>query len=131
MPLLTELQKAIEVSWAADTAFVADKWSIENPARGQCVATALVVQYYFGGELQKLATVFEGRPETHYRNIMSDGSVIDLTRSQYPAAQELIPAEVNLKGAASIREKRLRDPVTKQKYQLLQDRVASALVNSY
>ena len=127
MPILAQLTEAIEASWAADTTFDASEWSPENPARGQCVATSLVVQHFLGGELQKLTTIFEGQPETHYRNVFTDGTVVDLTCRQYPADQPLTPAIVDLKSFPSIREKRLNELVTKRKYELLLARVIKGL----
>jgi hypothetical protein len=48
-------------------------WKKENPAYGQCVPTALLVQYYFGGDIHKY--------KDHYFNVIN-GEVIDLSKSQ-------------------------------------------------
>lgn len=127
-PTFLQLTQALETSWASSPAFDASEWSPENPARGQCVLTALVVQHFLGGDLQKLTTAFEGILETHYRNIMPDGSVVDLTRQQYPRTQALTPATVDLKGFSFIREKRLAESVARRKYELLLGCVKSVLI---
>ena len=55
--------------------------------------TALIVQDCLGGTLERLATDYQGKQETHYRNII-DGTTIDLTRNQYPEDQVFTPAPV-------------------------------------
>ena len=124
-----QLQTAIEKSWIRETSNVPDEWSEEWSSRGQCVPTALVVQDYLGGELQKLVTVFGGREESHYRNILPDGSVFDASRSQYPDNQDLQIAEVELNGFSSIRDKRLSEENTLHRYQLLKRLVERQLSN--
>lgn len=125
---LAELQLAVEASWAADTSSVPDEWSPENPARGNCVPTALVVQLFLGGGLEKLQTEYRGKMEAHYRNFATYEGNLDLTRQQYPPSQEFAVTPVDLKGYASIREKRLHDPDTRRRYNILLGRVTSYLV---
>jgi hypothetical protein len=50
---LAEIEQVIRSSWPADTCDPVDRdnRSPENPSRGQCAATALVVQDVLGGEL--------------------------------------------------------------------------------
>lgn len=62
-------------SWSAKTSGVAD-----NPARGQCNVTALVVNDLFGGDILK-TPLPEG---DHFYNRI-DGQRIDLTDSQFDA----------------------------------------------
>lgn len=123
-----QLQIALERSWAGETSSVPDEWSEARANRGQCVPTALVVQDYLGGELQRLATVFNGKEESHYRNILPDGSIFDASRSQYPAHQVLEVTEVALNGFNSIRDKRLSEQNTLQRYQLLKGLVERQLL---
>lgn len=52
------------------------KWSKSNPTYGQCVPTALLVQYYFGGE------IYKHNLEQHYFNLIN-GEVVDLTKEQF------------------------------------------------
>jgi hypothetical protein len=82
--------KTIQEAWSADTS-MADDWTPENPAKGQCAVTALVVQDLLGGKL--LRAVVEG--ESHYFNQLPDGSWLDLTWSQFPegAGIDALPQE--------------------------------------
>ncbi len=122
-----QLQVAIEHSWTQETSSTPSGWSEANASRGQCVPTALVAQDFLGGDLQKLTTVFNGHEESHYRNVLDDGSVFDATRSQYPEDQELQIADVILGGFSSIRDKRLSEPATRRRYELLKARVEQNL----
>ena len=56
------------------------KYAAENPARGQCGVTALVVQDVFGGEILKTQTA----GGTHFYNRIG-GERHDLTLSQFDA----------------------------------------------
>ncbi len=62
--------------WSLDTG---SKWSAENPARGQCSVTALVINDVFGGEIRKT----KAGDEWHYYNYIDDERV-DFTSSQFP-----------------------------------------------
>lgn len=127
MTTLLQLKSALAASWAADTSFVAEEWSLQNPARGQCVVTALVVQTYLGGDLLKFNAVFQGKPETHYINLLPDGTTVDLTGGQYPAGTPLTPSQINLHGYATVRDKMMHEPETVRKYELLLARVQERL----
>lgn len=122
-----ELVAALHASWAADTAFDASDWSPDNPARGHCVVSALVVQDYLGGDLQRYEVEGEVR-ETHYVNMLNHGAILDATGSQYDGLKvHLTPTATDLKGFASIREKRLADESTRRRYEMLKTRVQSVL----
>lgn len=127
MYTLDQLRPAIETSWSGETAYPGSGWTPATPARAQCVVTALVVQHYLGEELQKLDTVFQGKPESHYRNILPDGTITDFSRAQYPADQSLHIGTVNLHGFKNAREKMLHEPDTKSRYELLLSRVDAVL----
>ena len=92
------LLTAFEQCWTSETSSVPSEWSEEEASRGQCVPTALVAQDYLGADLQKLTTVFNGREESHYRNVLDDGTIFDASRSQYPRDQDLHIVEVTLSG---------------------------------
>ena len=124
-----QLQIALEKSWKRETSSVPKEWDKARASRGQCVPTALVAQDYLGGELQRLATVFNGQEESHYRNILPDGSIFDASRSQYPNNQDLQVTEVVLNGFSSIRDKRLNERDTLLRYQLLKGLVERQLSN--
>lgn len=118
------LTTAIQQSWSHDTTSTPDEWDAETkPSRGQCVPTALVVQDYLGGSLERLATEYNGARETHYRNIAEDGSITDLTRDQYPAEQDFVPAPVE----GDVRDYVLSNENTRRRYQLLSATVAKLL----
>lgn len=121
------LEKALRHSWTGDTSSVPNEWSEKNASRGQCVPTALVAQDYLGGDLQKLVTIFEGTEESHYRNLLDDGSIFDASCSQYPADQVLAQTAVALNGFSSVREKRLSEPDVVRRYELLKTRVRQEL----
>lgn len=126
-PSIENLVKALQNSWSADTCFGMSEWSISNPAHGQCVASSLVVQKYLGGDLQRYRVTGGGIQETHYCNILSDGSLLDATASQYKQPMIFKVEPVGLKGFASIREKRLAEDETRSRYELLLSRVEQQL----
>ncbi len=61
--------------WSLDTS---SKWTAENPARGQCSVTALVVNDIFSGEIMKTMV----GDEWHYYNVI-DNERVDFTSSQF------------------------------------------------
>lgn len=75
------------------------RWSDDNPARGQCGVTALVIQEQFGGDILK--TNVDG--EWHFYNVV-DGIKYDLTIDQFykppsyidiPSNREEAPTDTN------------------------------------
>lgn len=44
------IYEALIKSWSIETS---SKWTSENPAKGQCGVTALVVQDIYGGKIKK------------------------------------------------------------------------------
>jgi len=63
--------------WSTETS---GHWLPENPARGQCNVTSLVMQDLFGGEILKT----EAPGGWHFYNCI-DGKRYDLTASQFTA----------------------------------------------
>jgi hypothetical protein len=87
---LEELEAAIRNAWAADTSADPDRWSSDDPAHGQCDATARVVRDLLGGEILIANVVLDGRRlERHAWNRLPSGLTIDLTREQYHGAERL------------------------------------------
>jgi hypothetical protein len=80
----------------------------------------LVVQDALGGSL--LRTRVDGR--SHYFNRLADGSVVDLTIEQFGPGSVAEPSEARERAYV------LSFPDTEHRYQLLRDRVLSALVAS-
>ncbi len=50
MRTLSEIEAAIRAGWSLETAEEDDGWTPDNPSRGQCDVTTLVVHDIFGGE---------------------------------------------------------------------------------
>src|SRR3954453_2264275 len=69
------LYEVLRRCWSAETG---DKWLAENPARGQCSVTALVIQDILGGEILKA----DGDGAWHFYNRIA-GRRWDLTMSQF------------------------------------------------
>jgi hypothetical protein len=86
-----DIEALIRSSWSDRSCDPVDlpEWSPENPARGQCAVTALVVQDLLGGELL-LAEVHNAdgsRQGVHYWNRFADGVEVDLTRGQFTRSE--------------------------------------------
>ena len=84
------------------------KWTKENPAYGQCVPTALLVQHYFGGDIHKY--------KDHYFNVI-DGEVVDLTASQL--TEEFDYSQGKLKQPA------LNQSKTQERFEILKEKVVN------
>jgi hypothetical protein len=123
--------QALRASWQNDTCFDATMWSTDNPARGQCVSSSLVMQDYVGGDLRRYDVVLpDGSHEKHYCNILPNDTEEDMTREQYKFPVTLRIDPVDLKRFNSVRQKRLAEPVTRAKYERLRDRVAEYLATN-
>lgn len=101
------LHERLSRSWSVETG---RHWLADNPARGQCGVTALVVQDLLGGEILKTAV----NGAWHFYNRI-DGARVDFTMDQFagPIAWDDAP---------SGREEALADTSAEQ-YRLLGDRV--------
>ena len=84
---LTEIEVAIRSSWSRETCDPVDTadWSTQNPARGQCAVTALMLHDLLGGEIviADVSTADGSRQGVHYWNRLAGGEEIDLTREQF------------------------------------------------
>ncbi|HYZ17960.1 MAG TPA: hypothetical protein VE615_00315 [Gaiellaceae bacterium] len=84
MHTLSQIEDAIRASWSLDTAEADDAWTPDNPARGQCDITSLVVHDIFGGEILAAGVFRDGdRVESHMWNRLPGGMELDLTRDQF------------------------------------------------
>lgn len=129
-PTLQQLTTALRKSWTAETGYAkAGAWNSKNPARGQCVTSSLIVQDYFGGDIIRYAVSGDGLDETHYFNVLDDGTVIDTTRSQYKqqVSMEEKPIDLAKNGFTSVRERCLADDETRHRYTLLKKNVEAIL----
>jgi hypothetical protein len=109
---LQETEAAIRAAWGRETSDDPDEWSAENPARGQCAVTALLVRELLGGEILVANVLREGRRvERHAWNRLPSGLTLDLTREQFvrgerfgePAAEEPMLTQRNPQRFATLR----------------------------
>ncbi|WP_433575607.1 YunG family protein [Nocardia brasiliensis] len=123
---LTVLEEAFEAVWSADTS-ASVTWESSNLAKGQCAVTACVVQDYLGGDiLHTTATLPSGELVSHYFNIVDD-SAVDFTSKQFPNGTSFSTPSSKTKGFPSTRDYCLSYDSTRQRYDLLSNRVAAYL----
>jgi hypothetical protein len=122
---LSVVEQAIRASWSPESCDPVDlaDWSPENPARGQCGVTALVLQDLLGGELLigEVRHADGSRQGVHYWNRLEDGDELDLTREQFADGEVVQPPRpvarpADLSGARTFAQ-----------YRALADRVDAAL----
>ena len=126
-PTLPEIAAAVRGAWSVDTCDPVDvnEWSPENPARGQCGVTTLVLHDLLGGELLVAEVHYAdgSRQGYHYWNRLPDGVEIDLTVEQFASAGTVQEPQVVVR--ASELPKRCVE-----QYLLLRHRVNAALAVS-
>ena len=117
------VERAIRGAWCAETSFIratAPPWHPDNPARGQCGTTSLVVQDLLGGDLLVADVTDNGEPDgVHYWNRFGTLD-IDLTREQFGATHEIGAPKVVTRPPDGPRK-------GVQQYELLRSKVFSAL----
>ncbi len=127
--LLGILKEAFKNSWMRETAVDPLAWSPENPAWGQCVVTALIVQDCFGGKLLRafFDVTVNGQTQnvSHYWNQLPDGREIDFTGEQF--LKEGIVHSTIPPGKEKTREYVLSYPDTVTRYKLLEKKVREYL----
>jgi len=80
----------VRESWTLDTSDDPHEWAPENPPRGQCDITSLVVHDFVGGDLLAADVYRNGeRVEAHMWNRLPSGIEIDLTRDQFRGGEEV------------------------------------------
>ncbi|HEY5318492.1 MAG TPA: hypothetical protein VIJ20_10955 [Solirubrobacteraceae bacterium] len=88
---LAQIDELVRSCWSLETCDPADAadWSPEEPSRGQCGVTALVLQDLLGGELLLAEVRREdgSRQGLHYWNRLGGGVEIDLTRDQFSCGE--------------------------------------------
>jgi hypothetical protein len=127
---LQKVTEALSQSWSYDTSSCKSEWSTDNPARGQCAVTALVIQDYFSGEIIKYSVVLPQGTEGHFCNFLPNGNEYDATKIQYSTTTaEFAPKEVDLRQFANVREKLLADDDTRRRYEILKSKVTQKLNN--
>jgi hypothetical protein len=95
---LNEVEAAVRASWSLETCDDADlaDWSEQNPSRGQCGATALVLNDLLSGDLLVAEVHYPdgSRQGYHWWNRLPDGTEIDWSREQFSATETVQPAQV-------------------------------------
>ncbi|NGQ96020.1 hypothetical protein G3578_12715 [Brevibacillus sp. SYP-B805] len=112
-PTRERLQEVLYQAWSLSSSSL---WTEENPARGQCGVTALVVHDWWGGEILKTETP----GGWHFYNRL-DGERIDFTASQFSAP-------IRYADIPSSREEAFADTNAEQ-YGYLKERVARLLAD--
>ncbi|MEV5979361.1 hypothetical protein [Streptomyces sp. NPDC052114] len=120
--LLSDIEAALRASWGADTypPDSTDVWPPDNPARGQCGVTALVLHDLLGGDLLRGEVLVDGaHADYHWWNRLGEGLEIDLTREQFG------PEEFVTEGTVVVRPPEIRR--CREEYELLRARVLQRL----
>ncbi|HDR6311206.1 TPA: hypothetical protein QCU60_003125 [Bacillus cereus] len=112
---IKRIYEALIKSWSIETS---SKWTIENPAKGQCGVTALVVQDIYGGKIKK-TKVGEG---WHFYNCIA-GQRFDFTETQFNERLNYLDVESN-------REEAFADTNEKQ-YSILKEKIMKELKLSF
>ena len=113
----------MRAAWGEDSCDPVDlPWSTDNPAKGQCGVTALVLNDLLGGDLMSAPVFFPDGTQQgwHTWNVFGDGVEVDLTLEQFRAGEVVEPPEriVRAPGPPT------RDP---HRYEALRARVLTAL----
>lgn len=109
------IYEALIKSWSIETS---SKWTIENPAKGQCGVTALVVQDIYGGKIKKtiIGDVW------HFYNFIG-GKRFDFTGTQFNKKLNYMDVESN-------REEAFADTNEKE-YDILKEKIMKELKLSF
>ena len=119
---LLDLDRALRVSWAADTCSPDDlaAWHPLNPAWGHCDITSLIVSDVFGGDLMLGEVRLDGvQHGHHWWNRLPSGVELDLTYEQFQRGQIVTAGRVVQRPPGPLRRW--------DAYLLLRDRVTEHL----
>jgi hypothetical protein len=120
---LAEIEAVVRGSWDDRTCDPVDlPWSPDNPSKGQCGVTALVLNDLLGGDLLSAEVLFPDgtRQGWHTWNVFGDGFEVHLTREQFRGGEAI---------QAPTRAERPPGPPTRtpERYDLLDERVLAEL----
>jgi hypothetical protein len=90
---VADVMTALRESWGPDTCAPEDvaHWTPNNPARGQCATTAVVLHDYFGGCLVRGEVIVDGhKVDFHWWNCLPDGRQIDATIEQFGPHEQVV-----------------------------------------
>jgi len=118
------LEKALGRAWSAATAWppMREGWSVENPAHGQCLVTALAVRKRLGGHLVMGTAHIPGRegdPVLHFRNRLPQGDV-DLTWRQFPPGTVFREMDPAIPENRALYDECLNDGDTSRRHEILE-----------
>lgn len=119
---IPELERALAAAWSVDTCAPEDRadWTADNPARGQCITTVLVVHDFLGGELLRGEVHVDGsQVDYHWWNRLPDETEIDLTRGQFRPQERIVGREIIQRPTGTHR--------VEEQYERLRDRVRAVL----
>lgn len=89
-PEFEQLLLALRESWSMATTEEPENWTPENPSRGQCGISSLIVNDYLGGKLVLWKVFVDDRHVGfHYSNELPDGTAVDVTADQFWDTEEL------------------------------------------
>jgi 8-oxo-dGTP pyrophosphatase MutT (NUDIX family) len=121
------LRPVFLTAWGPDTCDPHDlaHWRPDNPARGQCATTALVVQDLLGGELCMGEVYVDGvKVGHHWWNRLADGTTVDLTADQFHPGETVSGGQIRHRPPDAPRRCR-------GQYELLRYRVFGALAGRH
>jgi len=120
---LSDVELAIRSAWSRETCdeVDVDDWSVTNPARGQCGATALTLHDLLGGDLLEAEVLHSdgSRQGYHAWNRLA-GVEIDLTVEQFSSTELVQTPHIVQRPPGP-------PPRGAEQYQLLRTRVFTAL----
>ena len=119
MQNITEFSALVSKIWSEDTSNNKDTWTEDNPARGQCAVTSLLVNDYFDYKIIKQIVTEDGTDVNHYLNLNHNNEEVDLCKSQFSKTCIFWePIHVN----SSTRDYLLSNTDTKARYLKLKER---------
>jgi hypothetical protein len=130
-PTVGQVGRALRRSFCRETSCKPTGWTAENPAFGQCLVAALVMQDYFGGIIVCADLTDHYRDgasafSSHYWNRIN-GRDRDVTKQQFPPwfpYREMLRNEEDIHVVS--RELEI-GPLTHEAYQMLAERVRKHL----
>ena len=74
-------EKLVDIGWDEMSCFSKSQWDPSNKCRGQCNATVLLVQEFFGGDIIEYPNPCDGKSKHFFNRI--NGVDVDLTSEQF------------------------------------------------
>jgi len=80
---LEKLKDLLKKSWSKESSAYPESWTPKNPAWGQCLVTALLIQDYKGGKILEGKVKMGGKMRKHFWNELPGGKEFDFTKEQF------------------------------------------------